>query len=381
MNETANKALLPAGLQDMLPPDAEFEAAMVGRLMSVFARHGYERVKPPLIEFEDSLLSGPGTAIALETFRLMDPVSQRMMAVRSDMTLQIARIATSRLKNSPRPLRLSYAGQVLRVRGGQLRPERQFGQAGVELIGAVEATADAEVVLLAVAALNELGVPDLSVDLYMPTLVSALFTGLDLPQADLDRLRQALDRKDTTSVKAIAGDRSEALVGVLDAGGLAETALDRLAALDLPADAAQDRARLADVVGIVRNQIPSLPMTIDAVENRGFEYHTGTSFTLFARNVRGELGRGGRYVAGDGDPATGFTLFTDSLLRALPAPETGRRLFLPHGTSVVDRQRFQDDGWVTVCGLAEVADIDVEARRLGCSHVVLDDAAMPVKGK
>ena len=129
MSRAAEKALLPAGLRDILAPDAAFEAAVVERVMACFAAHGYERVKPPLIEFEDGLLAGPGAALASETFRLMDPVSQRMMGVRADMTLQVARIAASRLKNLPRPLRLSYAGQVLRVTGSQLRPERQFGQA------------------------------------------------------------------------------------------------------------------------------------------------------------------------------------------------------------------------------------------------------------
>src|SRR3546814_4732936 len=84
------------------------------------------------------------------TFRLMDPVSQRMMGLRADMTPQVARIATTRLKKAPRPLRLCYGGQVLQVRGSQLRPERQFAQAGVELIGAPEESADAEVVLLAI---------------------------------------------------------------------------------------------------------------------------------------------------------------------------------------------------------------------------------------
>src|SRR5690606_15769726 len=110
--------------------------AVVERVMACFASHGYERVKPPLIEFEEGLLAGPGAALAAGTFRLMDPVSQRMMGVRADMTLQVARIAATRLKNQARPLRLSYAGQVLRVSGTQLRPERQFGQAGIELIGA-----------------------------------------------------------------------------------------------------------------------------------------------------------------------------------------------------------------------------------------------------
>src|SRR6476619_6313963 len=137
-----HRALLPAGLRDLLPPDAESEAASVEALMEVFASHGYQRVKPPLLEFEDSLLAGSGAAVAEQTFRLMDPVRQRMMGLRADTKTQVARIAATRLGGQARPLRLCYAGQVLRVRGTQIVPERQLPQVGVELIGSEAAAAD-----------------------------------------------------------------------------------------------------------------------------------------------------------------------------------------------------------------------------------------------
>src|SRR5439155_1300192 len=136
MNDAPHPALLPAGLYDLLPPEAEIEAAVTARLMGVLAAHGYERVKPRLVEFEETLLSGAGAAMASDTFRTMDPISHHMIGVRADMTPQVARIAATRLSHKPRPLRLSYAGQVLRVKGSEMRPERQVGQAGAELIGA-----------------------------------------------------------------------------------------------------------------------------------------------------------------------------------------------------------------------------------------------------
>ena len=108
MDDLASKSLLPNGLRDGLPPDAAHEADIHNLVLATFAARGYERVEPPLVEFEESLLNGSGEALALSTFRLMDPVSQRMMGVRADMTPQIARIATTRLKKAPRPLRLSY---------------------------------------------------------------------------------------------------------------------------------------------------------------------------------------------------------------------------------------------------------------------------------
>src|SRR5947208_13370789 len=128
MNDAPHPALLPAGLYDLLPPEAEIEAEVTARLMGVMASHGYERVKPPLVEFEETLLAGAGAAMASDTFRTTDPTSHHRIGVRADMTPQVARIAATRLSHKPRPLRLSYAGQVLRVKGSEMRPERQVGQ-------------------------------------------------------------------------------------------------------------------------------------------------------------------------------------------------------------------------------------------------------------
>ena len=202
-DDLPNPALLPAGLADLLPPEAEREAALVEAMMGVFAAHGYERVKPPLLEFEDSLLAGSGAAVAEQTFRLMDPVSQRMMGLRADTTPQVARIAATRLGAQARPLRLCYAGQVLRVRGTQLAPSRQLPQAGVELIGGAAPAADAEVAVVAIEALATIGVTHVSLDVTMPTMVPALMDAAGIDAALRSSLAHALDRKDSAAVSAL----------------------------------------------------------------------------------------------------------------------------------------------------------------------------------
>ena len=362
-------ALLPVGLRDLLPPEAEAEAAVVARLMATLSAHGYERVKPPLVEYEETLLSGPGAAMAPETFRLMDPMSQRMIGVRADMTPQVARIAASRLGKAPRPLRLSYAGQVLRVRGGQLRPERQVGQVGAELIGSEALAADVEAVAVAAEALAAVGVEGLSVDLTMPTLVPAICRATGVA---VDQVRDALDHKDAAMVAAQGGAAAGLLEALLAAAGPAKRTLATLAGLELPAEAAGERQRLAEAVERLGEAAPGLRMTIDPVENRGFEYHTGLTFTFFSRSASGELGRGGRYVAGNGtpEPATGFTLYTDTILQAVPAPPRPRRILLPPGTPLAEARRLRQEGWITVAALGPLADSGGEARRLGCSHVL-----------
>ncbi len=370
MTETDNKALLPAGLHDTLPPEAGFEAQAIAALMQVFESYGYERVNPPLVEFEESLIDGPGQALTAQMFRLMDPVSQRMMGVRSDITPQVARIAVSRLAQAPRPLRLSYGGQVLRVRGSQLRPERQFAQVGAELIGSDALAADAEVIQLAGDCLGRLGVAELSVDLGLPLLVPEVCAGLGLDAAATGRARLALDRKDAAALNELDPGPAQALGALLEAAGPAASCLKALAALELPASAAAMCEDLARVVGSVGAALPELRLTIDPVEFRGLEYHTGISFSLFARDLRGELGRGGRYLLSNGEAATGFTIFMDTLLRALPRNGRGELVYLPPDCDPAEARELRHQGRRAIQGLEAVADERAQARRLGCSHIL-----------
>lgn len=383
MSDADGKGLLPPGMNDILPPDAAFETATVNRLLRAFRSAGYQQVKPPLVEFEQNLLAGPGAAMTQQTFRLMDPVSHAMLGVRADMTLQVARIATTRLAHEARPLRLCYAGQVLQVTGSQMRPERQVGQAGVELIGSDSPRADAEVIALAHEALAAAGVEGLSVDLNIPTVVPAIARALGLSDNESARVRAALDRKDAGEIASLGNGASRLLASLLKAGGPADRALKALKGLDLPPAAAEACTRLAEVVALVRAAVPDIRLTVDPVENRGFEYHTGVTFVLFALGARGELGRGGRYEAGmgagAGEAATGFTLFMDTVLRAVPAASSPDRVYVPVAAGAAACRALQAENWITVAGLDDVADAAAEARRLGCSHVLAAGKPVPVK--
>jgi len=378
MNARLDKALLPVGMQDGLPPQAAQEAQTQERLISLFDGWGYARVKPPLMEFEENLLFDTGKAVADQAFRVQDPMSQRMLALRPDMTLQVARIAHSRLSHSPRPLRLAYAGQVVRVKSSQVRPERQFGQVGVELIGATGPAADVEVILMAAETLTDVGVENLSIDLGLPTLSSILIEGLDLDADTHTTLTTALERKDAAGIQSLAKALGDAVVlaltKMLEAVGPARQGLSILDTLNLPPRAAQQRAHLKAVVDGVLTACPDLTLTLDPVERRGFEYHTGVTFALFARAVMGELGRGGRYQAGTDttlEAATGLTLFMDTVMQAVAPNDDKDTVFLPFGTPVSAARKLRAEGWRTKAAL-EHSDKTTEndARHHRCSHVL-----------
>lgn len=381
---TSDKALLPAGLRDLLPPHADLEAKVIERLTKVFTRNGYDRVKPPLIEFEDHLLAGPGSAMTDQTFRVMDPQSQRMMGLRADMTPQVARIAASRLARLPRPLRLSYAGQVLRVSGTHLRPERQGAQAGIELIGVDNVAGEAEVILVALDALAEAEAPPVTLDLNLPPFVPALCAALGIPEDQATTLRRLLEQKDFAEAQRVAGEHASQFAPLVKTVGALEGCLPALEALVLPEAVRPMRDALVALARRVQDASPEADITLDPLEHRGFEYYDGPSFTLFGRGVRGELGRGGRYrsfLEPENAPCVGVTLYLDAVTDHAPLPPEPRRVLVPADLSWVSRRKLQAEQWVTVTHLPDapgaLAGTKDEAQRLGCSHV-LPEGGMPV---
>lgn len=374
MAPSLEHALLPEGLQDTLPPDAAYEARVTETLIGTFSGHGYDRVAPPLIEFEESFIEGAIKQRSPAMVRAMDPVSQRMMAIRSDFTPQVARIATTRLEGEPRPLRLCYAGPVMRVRGSQLRPERQFTQVGGELFGSENIAADVEVLTVAAHALVAVGVTDLTIDLVVPSLVPSICQGLGLSNEATAEAREALQAKDIGGLDGFDGEAGRILRALLALAGPAEHAIKALEDLPLPAEAADLCRNLTELVTLVSEKLPDISLTVDPGEYLSFEYHTGIAFSFFTRGVRSELGRGGRYIAGSAtgrpEPAVGFTAFLDTVMRAVPPLTPAARAYLPLGEDARLAERLRADGWQVIEALDVDADAEETARRLGCSHIV-----------
>jgi ATP phosphoribosyltransferase regulatory subunit len=170
------------------------------------------------------------------------------------------------------------------------------------------------------------------------------------------------------------------LAELLLAAGPADRALAALEAAALTPGARALADRLAEVVAAIRARAPALKLTVDPVEFRGFRYHTGVSLTVYAPGRAEELGRGGRYVCGEGEPATGLTLYPDVVLRAAPPRPERPRVYLPPGCNPARGAALRAQGFATVVGFVPGAGPDAEARSLGCTHVLVGDVAVPLAG-
>jgi ATP phosphoribosyltransferase regulatory subunit len=366
MNDTG---LLPEGFHDRLPPAADGLRRFEGAVLGVAHGHGYEQVDPPLAEFEAGLVGRLKGTAATDAVRFVDPVSQRTLAIRPDITAQVARIAATRMGHHPRPVRLSYAGPVLKLRASELSPRRALRQIGAELIGLDNVAAAIEIVTVAVESLRAAGVTGISIDFTLPDLVATLAG--DPPGPQHDALIAALDGKDAGRVAAI----DPAYLPLVEAAGPFAAALARLRATDA---AGRLASRLDAIEAVVATLPADIGVTLDPTERHGFEYQSWLGFSLFARGVLGEVGRGGSYTVchadGQEEAAVGFSLYADALLDAGLGAKDRQRLFLPIGTSPATAARLRGEGWVTVAALVEG---DTPQAQL-CTHVWDGDAAQPV---
>jgi ATP phosphoribosyltransferase regulatory subunit len=364
-------ALLPQGLRDRLPPQADAAAAILRAALDAIRAHGYERVAPPLAEYEESLVGRLKAGAARDLLRVADPLSQRTLALRPDITTQVGRIAATRLAHRTRPLRLSYGGPVVKLRASQLRPEREMTQIGAELIGRDCAAAAAEIVALAVEALAAAGATGITVDLTLPDLVDTLAAGpLPLDQAQAAQVRALLDAKDAGG---LAARDAAAYLPLIEAAGPFPDAIARLRAFDTTGALA---ARIAALETIAARLDGVATVTLDPTERHGFEYQSWLGFSLFADGLTGEIGRGGTYAIlqedGSEEPAVGFSIYPDPLLDARTDEPPPRRLFLPLGHDPAQATALRAEGWVTVAALGPECD------RTGCTHALVGGAIQPL---
>ena len=284
--------LLPVGLEDTLPTRSRAIVQAMRAVLDSMDSHGYDRVRPPLVEFEKSLAGRMEGVATRRMVRFTDPDSLRTLALRSDMTVQVGRIAATSLAEAPRPLRLCYAGDVALLKADQLDPARQRLQMGAELVGSDSVTAASEIVNVAIDALEAAGVANISLDFTLPDLVDTLAEkALPLDAGRREAVRRELDTKDAGGLSAVGG---EAYLPLLYATGPLPDAIEKLAAIDAGGALASRISGLREIAASVGDRAR---LTLDPTERHGFEYQSWFGFTLYGEGARGALGRGGTYVS------------------------------------------------------------------------------------
>ncbi|WP_323754696.1 ATP phosphoribosyltransferase regulatory subunit [Marinobacter sp.] len=314
----SDRWLLPDGVEDILPPLAGRIESLRRDVMDTCQRWGYQLVIPPLIEYLESLFTGTGHDLELQTFKLTDQLTGRMMGVRADMTPQAARIDAHTLGQEG-ITRLCYAGHVLHTRPRHMLTGRTPIQAGCELFGSTSEAADLEIITLMLETLRVAGLPRVHLDLAHVSIYESLIASSGFDKDAEAAVFDAMARKSVPELDRLLGDCEPGSAGARlrelarVSGGV--EALDQARSILGGASEALDAAlnKLTRVVEMLSRDFPEVSLGFDFCELRGYNYHTGLVFAAYVPGHGDSVAKGGRYDAigsdfGRARPATGFSL-------------------------------------------------------------------------
>ena len=323
----SDRWLLPDGVEELLPPQAAVVEDMRRQLIDLYQRWGYELVTPPLIEYLDSLLTGAGHDLDLQTIKITDQLTGRLMGIRADMTPQAARIDARSARLNGGVNRLCYLGSVLHAVPAHMLTSRTPIQAGCELYGQADVSADIEVISLMLESLQAVGISHIHVELAQVGVYRALIAQAGLSEALEQQLFDALRRRsipeiDELAANSVADPQVAEMIRRLPrlAGGREILAQARALFDGTDDEVLAELDIMEQVAKALEKRFPEVEFYFDFCELRGYNYHTGLVFAAYAEGYGQAIAQGGRYdgagaVFGVSRPATGFSLDVKALLR------------------------------------------------------------------
>jgi ATP phosphoribosyltransferase regulatory subunit len=367
--------VLPDHIADVLPSEARHIEELRRSLLDTARSYGYELVMPPLLEHLESLLTGTGEALDLQTFKLVDQLSGRTLGLRADTTPQVARI-DAHLLNRAGVTRLCYAGPVLHTRPDRPQATREPLQFGAEIYGHAGREADLEALLLALDCLKVAQVSDVSVDMSDARIVRYLLSEASiqtvLPASQLSQIHAALAEKDASELAVLTKNlpkvARESLIALVQLYGDEKVLIEAKKSL-------QPRNILLEVLSNLKwlaSQLVDTKVTFDLAELSGYAYYSGARFAMYAKGAPDALARGGRYdevgaVFGRNRPAVGFSLDIKELVSTVPPRPLKAAIRAPWGESAGLRAaiiRLRQSGETVVCVLpgheSEVDEFDCD---------------------
>lgn len=310
--------LLPEGIDELMPLQAAQLEKLRRRLIDRMQAWGYQLVFPPLVEYLDSLLTGTAKALDLQTFKLIDQMSGRLMGIRADMTPQVARMTAHNLRDRQDVIRLCYIGNVLHALPKGQGASRNPIQLGAEIYGHVGPESDVEIVQLMIETLGD--IPDLLLDMGHVGIYRGLARSAGLNEQQEQALFFALQRKSIPDIESLltqyklSASHQAMLLGLAELnGGIEILAKAQQILSEAPEVVQQALATLTTIATMISHRLPKLAMNFDLTELRGYHYHTGVVFAAYQNGTAQAIAMGGRYDDigedfGQAQPATGFSL-------------------------------------------------------------------------
>ncbi len=365
---------MPRGFKDSLNFDTFVEHEYKNLIINYFRANGFSLIKAPLIEYSNNL---DKNTLVIKTNKKNEKLS-----IRNDITPQIIRIASSRLVNKQRPLKLCYYGEVVRKKGTMLRPERQFQQVGAEIIGSESNKSDVEIINLAYNTLKNIGVKNIIIEISDPFFLDQFFKLIGDNKLKTE-LKKFISLKDLNSCTNLLKNNKKidilkkiyACTGPIKKN---KSELLKLKNIDSFKNKIDNLLNIANLIKVSKNDSINLDL-FETQKNK--KYYKGIKFTFFAKGVRGEIAGGGRYnlkYESNSETAIGYTCYMDTIIRASSFENKNKKIIIPFNTNEKKQYSLINKGFSIFKTFDENIDLKIQAKKFGIKYFLRNNTVKKI---
>ncbi len=379
MNQKKN--LLPIGFRDILTNEAELQFEYGQKLVKNFNSWGYSFIEPPIIEFEKTLADIKNKFLNKKTLSFLDPLTKDKISLRPDITTQLARIAEDRLFGLPKPLRLCYFGDVFRADKPKLSSDRQFKQAGIEIIDSKSLLADIEVINLSLDSLKKINFKKISLDINIPIILEKIFDDFKISSIKRNDLRKLVANKNIKEIYNYNSKLFDILKAIIDSSGPLKKNIKKIQKIRFGTNAKKVIKDFIKVSSLfLKKNYDEYKISIDLLDHRGFEYYTGITFSIFCLNSSKEVCRGGRYLTSKNKDAVGSTFLLNQFLSLKNVSKNSKKRILISYNNSFDKNLpdLRKKGWITIQNIESDNDKKI-AKLHNCKFVFKNNKIYSLK--
>ena len=366
MNNSYKNYLLPEGLKVLLPDEAEKEELISRRILDQFYKNGYLLVKTPMLEDDGADENKIIRTNDDDSFFLVEPETKKVLIFRSDITPQIAKLASSKLKKLSRPLRLTYSGEVLRNTKNIYQSDKQFKQIGAEIIGAPIKESLSEILNITFRILKNLKINNFTIDFSLPIISRYLEKNVLSKSSEGSVIKHALENKDSSLIK---NKKFNYIKDLIELSGTVEEAKKYLKKSKIPKKVENMLLDFFNILDKVRKERKDISMTVDITEGNSFLRYKNFGFKIYNKDNANTIAIGGDYVIKNDEKGLGVTIMVNKLLMSIERKKD-KKVYVPYDIPNESLKKFKKSKNIFIRELFPRKNSKIEAKRFNCQYIL-----------
>ena len=318
--------LLPEGFKVLLPEQAHKEEIISRSILDLFFQNGYLLVKTPMIEYEDNISQNTLQSLHNQSFLIMEPETKKLLVLRSDITPQVTKLASTKLKHFPRPVRFAYSGEVIRNSKNNYKTERQLKQIGVELIGGPQENSMVEILDITIMALQHINIKNITIDFSLPSIFRTIYKNFNFKVRSNRNIKKALENKDPDIIK---DKKYNYINGLILMAGTVEEAHKIYKKFKFPKKIDESLKNFFKFISVIKKNNKKLSITVDMTEGNSFLEYFNFGFKIYNKENARNIAVGGDYKSNSNEVGLGMTFLVSQLLESTSLKKK-EKIYVPY---------------------------------------------------